>query len=107
MIIDLRARMQAPEVFRAAVSAAQDIVAKLGPNDEMAILAMEGVPRIISSFSNDGKELRGRLASLEPSDAGGNLEEALLLGRRLLDAKPGERRLLVISDRKVPALGAR
>lgn len=104
MIIDLRARMQAPEVFRAAVSAAQDVVAKLGPNDEMAILAMEGVPRIISSFSNDGKELRGRLASLAPSDAGGNLEEALLLGQRLLDAKPGERRLLVISDRKVPAL---
>jgi Ca-activated chloride channel family protein len=103
MIIDLRARMQAPEVFRAAVSAAQDVVAKLGPNDEMAILAMEGVPRIVSSFSNDGKELRGRLASLKPSDAGGNLEEALLLGQRLLDAKPGERRLLVISDRKVPA----
>ncbi|HEU4679749.1 MAG TPA: BatA and WFA domain-containing protein [Terrimicrobiaceae bacterium] len=103
MIMDLRARMQAPEVFRAAVSTAQDVVAKLGPNDEMAILAMEGVPRIISSFSNDGKELRERLTALEPSDAGGNLEEALVLGQRLLDAKPGERRLLVIGDRRVPA----
>ena len=64
---------------------------------------MEGAPRIISSFSSDGKELRRKLSSLEPSDAGGNLDEALVLARRLLDAKPGEKRLIVIGDRKAPA----
>ena len=41
--------------------------------------AMEGAPRIVSSFSSDGKELRRKLSSLEPSDAGGNLDEALVL----------------------------
>lgn len=100
IVLDMRARMQASGVFDDALGAVQDVISRLGPNDEVAILAVEGVPRIISSFSNDGKELRRKLASLEPSDAGGNLEETLLLARRLLEAKPGERKLIVIGDRE-------
>ncbi|HEY5952921.1 MAG TPA: hypothetical protein VIT18_01075, partial [Terrimicrobiaceae bacterium] len=61
------------------------------------------VPRIVSSFSNDSKELRQRLASLAPLDAGGDLNEALVLAQRLLDAKPGERKLVVIGDRQIAA----
>ncbi|HEY5769190.1 MAG TPA: VWA domain-containing protein [Terrimicrobium sp.] len=104
IVVDARARMQAPGVFRDAVLAAQDIVSGLGPNDEVAILAAEGLPQIVSPFSNDGKELRRRLALLTPSDAGGNMEDVLLLARRLLGSKSGEQRLVVISDRKLPAL---
>ena len=103
IVIDARARMQAPGAFHDAVAAAQDVVSRLGPNDEVAILAVEGLPQIVSPFSNDGKELRRKLASLTPSDAGGNMEESLLLARRLLDAKPWDQRLVVISDRKQPA----
>ena len=103
IVLDMRARMQAPGVFSEALLAARDVVSRLGPHDEVAILAMEGAPRIISSFSDDGKELRRKLSSLEPSDAGGNLDEALVLARRLLDAKPGEKRLIVIGDRKASA----
>jgi Ca-activated chloride channel homolog len=103
LVLDMRARMQAPGVFDEALRAAQEVVATLGPHDEVAILAMEGAPRIISSFSTDGKELRRKLSSLEPSDAGGNLDEALVLAGRLLDAQPGERRLIVIGDRKAAA----
>jgi Ca-activated chloride channel family protein len=99
LVLDMRARMQAPGIFDEALLAAQDVVSRLGPQDEVAILAVEGTPRIISSFSSDGKELRRKLSSLEPSDAGGNLDEALVLAGRLLDAKPGERRLIVIGDR--------
>jgi hypothetical protein len=105
IVLDARARMQAPGVFRDAVLAAQDIVSRLAPNHEVAILALEGPPKIVSSFSNDGKELRRKLALLVPSDAGGNMEETLLLARRLLDAKPGDKRLVIISDRKTPAAG--
>jgi len=78
VVLDMRARMQAPGVFQEALLAAQDVVSRLGPHDEVAILGMEGAPRIISSFSSDGKELRRKLSSLEPSDAGGNLDEALV-----------------------------
>jgi hypothetical protein len=105
IVLDARARMQAPGVFRDAVFAAQDIVSGLAPNDEIAILASEGPPKIVSPFSNDGRDLRQKLALLVPSDAGGNMEETLLLARRLLDAKPGDKRLVVISDRKMPAAG--
>ena len=106
IVLDARARMQAPGVFHDAVLAAQGIVSKLGPSDEVAILAVEGLPQIVSPFSNDGKELRRRLALLTPSDTGGNMEESVLLARRLLDAKPGEQRLVVISDRNVPVSGS-
>ncbi|HET9524500.1 MAG TPA: VWA domain-containing protein [Terrimicrobiaceae bacterium] len=105
VVLDARARMQAPGVFRDAQFAAQDIVSRLAPNDEVAILALEGPPRIVSPFSNDGKELRQRLASLAPSDAGGDLGETLLLARRLLEARPGEKRLVFISDRKTTDAG--
>ena len=102
IVLDARARMQAPGVFRDALLAAQDIVSRLAPNDEVAILALEGPPTIVSPFSNDGKDLRRKLASLAPSDAGGDLAETLVLARRLLEAKPGEKRLVFISDRKTP-----
>jgi von Willebrand factor type A domain/Aerotolerance regulator N-terminal len=103
LVLDMRARMQAPGIFDEALLAAQDVVSRLGPHDEVAILAVEGAPRIVSSFSSDGKELRRKLSSLEPSDAGGNLDEAMVLAGRLLDAKPGEKRLIVIGDRKAAA----
>jgi Aerotolerance regulator N-terminal/von Willebrand factor type A domain len=106
VVLDARARMQAPGVFRDALLAAQEVVSRLGPNDEAALLTVEGLPRIVSSFSNDGRELRGKLELLAPSDASGGMEEALLLARRLLDAKSGAKRLVVISDRKVPTSGS-
>ena len=82
--------MQAPGVFRDALLAAQDIVSSLAP-DEVAILALEGPPTIVSPFSNDGKDLRRKLASLAPSDAGGDVTETLVLARRLLEANPAKR----------------
>ena len=103
LVLDMRARMQAPGIFAEALLAAQDVVSRLGPHDELAILGMEGAPRIVSSFSSDGKELRRKLSALEPSDAGGNLDEALVLAGRLLEAKPGEKRLIFIGDRKAAA----
>ena len=103
--LDARARMQAAGVFDKALITAQDFVSRLGPNDEVAILAAEGPPRIVSPFSSDGKDLRRRLALLTPSDAGGDMEETLLLARRLLDAKPGDRKLVMIGDRKSPVSG--
>jgi Ca-activated chloride channel homolog len=106
IVLDARARMQAPGVFHDAVLTAQDVVSRLGPKDEVAILAVEGLPQIVSPFSNDARKLRRKLALLSPSDAGGSMEETLLLARRLLDAKPGEQRLVVISDRKAPVSGS-
>jgi len=107
VVLDARARMQADGggVFRAAVAAAQGVVSQAGPDNEIALLAAEGSSQIVSPFSADGKDLRGRLAALSPSDAGGGLEGTLALAHSLLAGKPGEKRLIVISDRPVPEAG--
>ncbi len=42
LVLDMRARMQAPGIFSEALLAAQDVVSRLGPHDELAILGMEG-----------------------------------------------------------------
>jgi len=104
VVLDARARMQADGggVFRAAIHAAQGVVSQAGSENEMAVLTTEGSSQIVSSFSSDGKDLRSRLAALSPADAGGGMEGTLALARRLLAGKPGEKRLIVISDRPLP-----
>ncbi len=106
VVLDARARMQAEEggIFRAAVNAAQGVVGQAGPENEIALLTAEGSSRIVSPFSTDGKDLRGRLDALAPSDAGGGMEATLALGRRLLAGKAGDKRLIVITDRPLPEL---
>ncbi|MFZ4681036.1 MAG: vWA domain-containing protein, partial [Terrimicrobiaceae bacterium] len=105
IVLDARARMQADDgkVFRAAVNAAMNLVARAGPDNEVALLSSEGSSQIVSSFSTDGKDLRGRLEALAPSDGGGDLEQTLALARRLLAGAPGEKRLVVITDRPLPS----
>lgn len=106
VVLDARARMQAEGgVFSKAINEAQAIAAGAGPDAEVAVLAVEGGPRIVSSFSSDAKELRSALAALSPSDAGDGLEESVELARRLLKARPGQGRLIVISDRPSRAEG--
>ena len=104
IVLDARARMQAEngEVFRAAIHAAQSLVALAGPGNAIAVLSNEGSSQIVSPFSTDGKDLRGRLEALAPSDGGGDLDDTLALARRLLAGKSGEKRLVVISDRPGP-----
>ena len=100
LIVDARARMQAHGVFPAAVRAAGEVVSQAGSEDETAVLAVEGAPIIVSPFSSDQKSLRHALAGITVSDAGGGMEAAIELGRRLLASRPGAKRLVVISDRE-------
>ncbi len=101
IVLDARARMQAGEgrVFRDAVKAAQNIAARAAPGAPVAVLGVNGAPEIVSGFSGDSRDLREKLAALRVTDTAGGMEETLALGKRLLDSQPGERRLVVISDR--------
>ncbi len=101
VVIDARARMQAGDgrVFRDAVKAAQDIAARASSESPVGILAVRGGPDLISGFSGDSRDLREKLSALPVTDAAGGMEETLALGRRLLESQPGERRLVVITDR--------
>ncbi|HRJ74021.1 MAG TPA: BatA domain-containing protein, partial [Terrimicrobiaceae bacterium] len=79
VVLDARARMQADggRVFRDAVNAASAAASRAAADDEVAVLAVEGAPRIVSPFAADGKALRERLAAVPVSDASGGLEETL------------------------------
>lgn len=104
VVIDSRARMQAGDTFRKAIAAAGSVANQAGPDDEVAILSAESSPHLVSGFSRDAKTLRSRLSQLSASDGGGNIGESIELARRLLAARSGVKRLMVISDRALPKL---
>lgn len=101
IVLDTRARMQADggAAFRAAQDAARGLVTRAGPDHEIAVLTAEGNPRIVSPFSRDARDLRERLNSLTPSDAGGDLSATLLLAERLLEGRRNTTNAVLISDR--------
>lgn len=99
VILDARARMQAGETFRAAVRSAMNVASQAGANHEVALLAVEGSPVVLSSFTTDGRELREKLGKISVSDAGGGMEETLALARNLLAGREGGKKLVVVTDR--------
>lgn len=102
VVVDARARMQAGDTFRLARNAALEVIAQAGPDHEIALLANDGAPRILSPFSTDPRGLREALDVLAPSDAGGGMPETLTLAQRLLAGRPGTARIVVITDRPLP-----
>lgn len=103
IVLDARARMQADDgaTFQAAVNAARGLVARAGPDHEIALLAAEGSSRIVSPFSRDARDLRERLDALTPSDAGGDLTGTLTLAASLLKGRLNTTNAVFISDRPV------
>lgn len=102
IVLDARARMQAGDTFRLAQNAARELIAQAGPDHEIALLANDGAPQILSPFSSDRRSLREALDGLIPSDAGGGMPETLTLAQRLLAGRPGSSRIVVITDRPLP-----
>ncbi len=105
LVLDLRARMQATEPggqtrFALAIEEAKRYVRQAGALRQVAILTAGAQTSVAVPFTGDEKTLREGLARLQPTDAGGDLEPALRLGRDLLASRAGERRLLVFTDRK-------
>lgn len=106
VVLDARARMQADNhaAFERARREAGSIAAQAGPDEEVGILAVEEGPRIVAPFSHDARKLRAQLAQISPFDGGGDLRAAVSLARKLLQARAGKKRLVVISDRPAPEL---
>ncbi len=57
VVLDARARMQ--PVFEKALAIARSLAAQAGPAEEIAMIDLEGPPRILSVFSRDPRALRG------------------------------------------------
>ncbi len=102
VVLDARARMQAGDTFLLARNAALQLVSQAGPDHQVALLAADGSPRILSPFSTDSRGLRESLDTINPSDAGGSLEAPLALAQRLLKGRAGPGKIIVITDRPMP-----
>ncbi len=101
VVLDARARMQAHggAVFDDATAAAR-LAATPGPGRETAVVAAHPNPEVVVPFTTDPKLFRELLGALKPSDGGGDFEAAVSLGRHLAATRPGNPRLVVITDRE-------
>jgi hypothetical protein len=88
VILDCRARMQATIAgggtrFEQARKVAASYLRRATARNPMALLAMEGAPRVAVGSSGDERTLLDGLDALQPTDAGGNLDDALRLARAM------------------------
>ena len=99
----MRSLSKGEERFAQARELALDLVQRLHPNSEMAIIYANSHPTLRVPFTTDRTMLKQALAGLAPTDEPGNLAKAVQLGRSLLGGeRSGE--VLVLSDDTDPYL---
>lgn len=108
LILDTRARMQATEPdgqtrFARAKAAVAGVIRQASNARQMAMISANASASVIAPFTDDEKLLRESLDRLAPTDAGGDLEDAIRLAEELLASRKGERRIVVFTDRATDA----
>jgi hypothetical protein len=103
IILDVRARMQAIEPdgetrFAKAVRLARQAIRDASPSRHFAVLTLGAQPNVIAPFTSDERTLDDTLQKIQASDATGDTAAALRLARELLTARPGQQRIIAISD---------
>jgi Ca-activated chloride channel family protein len=83
VLLDASASMQATDVrpsrFEVARSWARQLIDNLGPNDTMTLIAVEDVPHVLSSLTNDRAVLRQALSTARVTNAAADWEAAVIL----------------------------
>lgn len=103
IILDVRARMQATEPdgearFAKAVRLARQTIRDASASRHFAILTLGAQPGVAAAFTSNERTLDDTLLRLEVTDAGGDASAAVRLARELLTARPGQQRIIAISD---------
>jgi hypothetical protein len=88
VILDCRARMQATMAsggtrFDQARQVAASYLRRATARNPVALLAMEGSPRVAVGSSGDERTLLDGLDALRPTDAGGSMDDALRLAHAM------------------------
>ena len=105
VILDARARMQARTAdggtrFAAARRVAEGFLRRASSRQPVALLAEEGAAaRVIVGLSGEERALLDGLDTVQPTDAGGRIEDAVTLASELLASRPGARRIVLLTDR--------
>ena len=103
LVIDTRARMQALESngqtrFAQATQQAKAFTKRAREGAEVAVLATNPTPKVISAFSDEATALTQKIEALSPSDASIDPAATLELARHLASARAGTGRVVFITD---------
>lgn len=103
VVLDCRARMQATgddgrSRFEAARKVAESYLRRASPAEPVALLAAGFAPRTVVGFSQDEKPLLDGLRTLNASDSGGRIEEAIRAGSDLLAANKQGGKIVIVTD---------
>ena len=104
VIIDARARMQARTAdggtrFAQAQRMAESFLRRASSRQPVALLAEEGAAaRVVVGMSGEERTLLDGLDTVQPTDAGGRIEDAVTLAAELLAARPGGHRIILLTD---------
>ena len=106
IILQTSASMQATDVspsrFEEAKSSIADLIAGLGPNDHLSLIAMARVPQVLIAASSDKQLLTAALQRAKVTNQDADLEQALSLATSLA-AGHSDTQILVIGDGHVLA----
>ena len=101
IILQASASMQATDVapnrFEEAKSRIADLIAGLGPNDHLSLIAMARVPQVLIAASSDKQQLTAALQRAKVTNQDADLEQALSLAASLA-AGHTSIQVLVIGD---------
>ncbi len=105
LVIDNSASMQATDVkptrFAAAREQALDVIARMRPRDEMAIVTAGSQPRVVCGLTRHQRTLRNAIDGVTATDGSTVVADAITLGRRLLAEHP-QGSIVVLSDGGFP-----
>lgn len=107
VVLDARARMQTKQAgggtrFEAARDLAAGYLRRASARQPVALLAADGAVRVVVGLTGEEKTLLAGLDGVQPTDAGGRIEDAVTLADELLAGRTGGRRIVVVTDRALP-----
>lgn len=110
VILDARARTQATLAgggsrFAAMRAVAESYLRRASTRQPTALLVAEGAARVAVGLTDEERTLLTGLQAVQPTDAGGRIEDAVRLADELLAGRAGEKRIVLVTDR-APELAA-
>ncbi|MCX7993184.1 MAG: VWA domain-containing protein [Fimbriimonadales bacterium] len=105
IVVDNSASMSATDTSPTRLDAAKNrlrrFVQELNPGEQLAIIESGAQVRVLSPLTSDKQKLLSAIDQIQPTDAAGNLDEALRLAAALV-GKSGESRIVLLSDGAFP-----
>ncbi len=109
ILLDTSIRMQAKERSEARFDAArrgvESMVRRAHSGNQIALVAFDSIPNVLTPFTPDERALLDGLASARLTDCAPSFDDALRLARDLLASRTGKRKIIAVTDLPLPSTG--